>query len=290
VAPSGRIHHAIRHNAEAPNVHAALAGAWYYVREATPERVEILAKKVSDCARAAGLAMQMEVHERTVANIWNRLPNRRGAELVHDNMVQIGAPEFSEADQAYGKGLQESAGVTQNGYTTEINELRPPAEFFTGGGSTDVSDISWTVPTLSMSTPVSPRGTANHSWIRAGATGSNPGHVALIAAARYLAATAIDLFTQPTIVGEIKEEFDARTRDADWHSLLPDDFQPPVIEPPDWFLRRTGQSWPPPHITWPPERIIGHTKWESLGPPIPPGNVKPYDLPDEDERQAQPLE
>lgn len=277
VAPSGRIHHAIRHSAEAPNVHAALAGAWYFVREATPERVAILAQKVSDCAQAAGLAMQMDVHERVVANIWNKLPNKRGAELVHDNMVQIGAPEFTDEDQAYGKGLQAAAGIAQNGYSTGVADLRPPESTFLGGGSTDVSDISWIIPTLSLGTPVSPSGTANHSWLTTGSTVSHAGHTALIAAARYLAAIAVDLFTQPALVAEIKAEHAARTANVEWASLLPADFQPPAIAPPDWFLKRTGQKWPNGQVAWPPERIVGHTKWDSLGPPVPPGNVQPYE-------------
>lgn len=275
VAPSGRIHHAVRHAGEAPNVHPALAGAWFYVREATPERVEILAEKVSDCAKAAAMATRMSMHERTVAFVWNKLPSKRGAELVHANLSQIGAPDFSEADQRYGRGLQESAGMPTDGYTTEVSQLTPPEDVFTGGGSTDVSDISWNVPTLSLSTPVSPSGTANHSWIRTGATASNSGHVALLAASKYLAAVAIDLFTQPTLVGEIKEEFEARTRETNWRSKLPKKFQPPVIEPPKWFLERTDQSWPPSHISWPPKKLIGHEKWLSLGPDIPPGNVQP---------------
>ena len=275
VAPSGRIHHAVRHSGEAPNVHSALSGAWYFVREATPERVEILAKKVSDCAKAAAMATRMSVEEQTTAFVWNKLPNKRGAELVHANLTQIGAPKFSKADQAYGRGLQQSAGVDRDGFATEISPLEPPDDVFLGGGSTDVSDISWNVPTLSLSTPVSPAGTANHSWIRAGATASNPGHVSLMAAARYLAAVAIDLFTQPKLVGEIKREFDARTREVNWHSMLPKSFQPPVIEPPSWFLKRTGQSWPPAHIDWPRKKLVSHEKWASLGPAIPPGNVPP---------------
>lgn len=275
MAPSARLHFAIRHAGEVPNVNPSLSGVWFFVREATPERVQILADKVSDCARAAAMVTKTTLHERLTAGVWNKLPNKRGAELVYDNMLQIGPPTFSEADQAYGRGLQESAGAEPTGYATEISPLRPPNDTFLGGGSTDVSDISWNVPTVSLSTAVSPRGTNNHSWIRAGATASNSGHVALMAASRYLAAVAIDLLTDPRHIAEMREEFDARTRGVSWRSVLPDDFQPPVYEPPEWFLRRTQQAWPASHIQWPPERLIAREPKLSLGPPIPPGNVQP---------------
>jgi aminobenzoyl-glutamate utilization protein B len=92
----------------------------------------------------------------------------------------------------------------------------------------------------------------------------------LVVAAKYLAATAIDLLTQPDRLRALKEEFAARTKDVEWKSSLPDGFEPPMYEPPEWFLRRTGQKWPPPGITWPPKHVISREKFASLGPDLAP--------------------
>jgi aminobenzoyl-glutamate utilization protein B len=68
----------------------------------------------------------------------------------------------------------------------------------------------------------------------------------------------------------MKAEFRERTKDVEWKSMLPDDAQPPLYEPPEWFLRKTGQGWPPPGITWPPEQYISRLELGTTGPPLPP--------------------
>jgi aminobenzoyl-glutamate utilization protein B len=87
---------------------------------------------------------------------------------------------------------------------------------------------------------------------------------------RYLTATAIDLITDPDLLAGIKEEHRQRREGVQWRSLLPDDAQPPIYQPPAEFLRRTGQSWPPPGIRWPVEPIIAHEQLGTTGPDLPP--------------------
>ncbi|HYJ66142.1 MAG TPA: hypothetical protein VEX15_00605 [Nocardioidaceae bacterium] len=146
-----------------------------------------------------------------------------------------------------------------------------------GGGSTDIADISWQVPTIQLGTAHEPDGVKNHSWHRTACGAMHAGHVATLAAAKYLAATSVDLLTQPDAISEMKDEFDQRTANIEWESMLPDDFQPPLYEPPEWFLQRTDQSWPPSGVTWPPERIVSTETAPSLGPELPPQNLPPMD-------------
>jgi amidohydrolase len=272
---SARLHFTIPDAGRVPNVNPSMCGIWFFVREGSPERVRILADKIRDCARGAALATQTTMTHRTTAAVWNVLPLQLGAELMHDNMVTVGPPAFSEADQRYGRALQKSVGVEPTGFDDEVSPLAPPETVFTGGGSTDVADISWNVPTLRMGTAGIPSDTKNHSWLRTGATASNAGHVAMVQAARYLAAVTVDLLTQPDMVAGLKEEFAARTKKVKWRSLLPGDYQPPVFEPPAWFLQRTQQSWPPPGVTWPPPRQVAQEKYSPIGADLPPANIPP---------------
>lgn len=233
--------------------------------------------RITKCAEAAALATGTQMEHRLMAGVWNKLGNKRGAELVHANMTSIGAPTFSEEDQRFGKALQESQGVEQTGFRETINELRPPAPVFAGGGSTDVADISWQVPTVSLGTAHEPSGVFNHSWHRTACGAFSAGHKATLAAAKYLAGTTIDLLTQPTVVAEMNEEFAKRTEKVKWHSLLPDDYRLPLHEPPKWFLERTQQAWPPKAkgVEWPPRQVVSTMPRAELGGELPAQNLPP---------------
>ena len=91
-------------------------------------------------------------------------------------------------------------------------------------------------------------------------------HKGMICAAEYIAATVVDLLTQPAVLAQIQEEFRERTARVQWRSLIPDGAQPPVYQPPDWYLRETNQPWPPPGIAWPPPRYISHGQYGTVGP------------------------
>ncbi|MGW1676431.1 amidohydrolase [Saccharopolyspora sp. NPDC002376] len=270
LAPSGRLHYVINNGGDAPNVTPEIAQISYYVREGSPERVKVLFDKVVSCAEAAAQASQTKVQHKITAACWNKLPSKSAAELLHENMLQIGPPRFSDDDQRLARQIQASLGLPEKGAATEIGELEPPNPVFLGGGSTDVADISWQVPTVSLGTAVAPLGCKTHNWAFAATTAAPMGHAALLSASKYLAALAIDLLTQPERLQALKDEFAERTKDVEWRSMLPADFEPPMYEPPEWFLKRTRQSWPPRNITWPPPRVVSREKFSSLGPDLAP--------------------
>ncbi|MEV1287462.1 amidohydrolase [Micromonospora sp. NPDC049679] len=276
-APTARVHYALRQTGQAPNVFPTLSSIWYFAREGSPTRAKILMDKIIKCAEAAAMATGTRMENRMMAGVWNMLGNKRGAELMHANMTQVGAPKFSAGDQAFGRALQRSNGTKETGFADTISELRPPAAVFMGGGSTDVADISWQVPTISMGTAHQPGGTKNHSWHHTATAAANAGHVAMVMAAKYLAATTVDLLTQPKMVAEMNEEFDRRTAKIRWKSMLPDNYQLPLYEPPRWFLERTRQTWPPRGVKWPPRRIVSTETAPDLGPELPPENLPPLE-------------
>lgn len=270
VAPSGRLHWVINNGGDIPNVTPEIAEISYYVREGSPARVQVLLDKVIAVSEAAAKASQTSVRHRVTAACWNQLPSRAFTELMHDNMRQLGPPEFTDEAQQLARDLQESLGLPPKGLHTEIAELAPPNPVFLGGGSTDVADISWNVPTVSMGAALAPIGTKLHTWAVTSCAAADPGRATVIAAARYLAATAIDLLTQPDQLAAIKDEFRRRTAGVEWRTALPDGYEPPMYEPPQWFLDRTGQTWPPDNITWPPERVVSRETFSSLGPELAP--------------------
>lgn len=270
VAPSGRFHYAVINGGGAPNVTPDMCSIWFFVREGSPARLKVLYDKIVACAQAAAQASQTRLIHKFHSATWNSLGNKFGAELMNDNMTHIGPPVFTDADQTLAKAIQHSLGKPEVGMPATLVPLTPPAATFGGGISTDTADVSWHVPTATTLVATFPPGTPNHNWGVTASAASNIGHQGLLYAARYLAATAVDLITQPDLLAQFTQEFQQRTAGVQWQSLIPDGQQPPLYEPPADFLAKTGQHWPPAGVTWPIPEVVSLEQLGSVGPDLPP--------------------
>jgi amidohydrolase len=270
VGPAGRVHYAVINGGGAPNVTPDICSIWYYVREGSPARLKILHDKVVACANAAASASQTRLTYRLNSAVWNLLGNKAAAELIFDNMRVIGPPRFAAGDIAFAKALQRALGRPELGLPDSIVPLAPPRPTNLGGPSSDAADVSWITPRVGFYAACWPPGVPNHNWAVTACTAHNIGHQGMLSAARYMAATAVDLITQPDILNKIKEEHRERTAGVEWRSLLPDDAQPPIYQPPAGFLRRTRQSWPPEGVRWPVAPIIAREQLGTTGPDLPP--------------------
>jgi aminobenzoyl-glutamate utilization protein B len=266
----GRMHQVIANAGSAPNVTPDIATIWFYFREGSPARIQLLHDLVAEAAKNAAAATQTKLVYRFNSGCWPRLGNKAGAELAFDNMQQIGPPSYTQADQDLAKAIQAELGLPQTGIATTISPLAPPNPTFTGGASSDMGDVSWQVPVISAGAATKSRGGPGHNWHITSQAATNIGHQGLLMSARYLAATAVDLVTQPDRLAEIQKEFKDRTSAVTYKSLIPDGTQPPIYQPPDSFLRRTQQQWPPPGITWPVPPIVSHEPPGTAGPALPP--------------------
>ncbi|GHJ35756.1 amidohydrolase [Streptomyces sp. TS71-3] len=270
VAPSGRFHYAIVNGGGAPNVTPDFCSIWFFVREGSPERVKVLYDKIVDAAKAAAQASRTTLVHRFNSGTWNLLPNKAGAELMNDNMRAIGPPAFTDADQALARSLQRSLGKPETGMPTSLVPLAPPPPAFAGGISIDTADVSWQAPTLVALAATIPAGLPNHSWAVTSAAATNIGHQGMLSAARYMAATAVDLITQPDQLSRIRAEFEDRRKAVDWATMIPEGTQQPLVEPPAGFLKQTGQTWPPKGVSWPEKEIISTEPLGTTGPDLPP--------------------
>ncbi|MER6175567.1 hypothetical protein [Streptosporangium sp. NPDC001681] len=247
VSPSGRVSYTLS-GGGAPNVTPDVQTVWVYVREATHERARTLYDKVVECAGAAATAGRTRLEHRLVTAIRQGLGNRAGAELLHHTMSELGPARFTDSDHEFALRLQAAIDRPRIGLATGIAPLTPPPETDLGGPSSDTSEVGWQAPHLSLVAPVVPLGVPLHSWAATASTGTNIAHQGLLAAARYLAATAVALVEQPETLAAIRNEFDAR---EPWHSLLPADATPPRYPPPPEFLKETGQEFTLPALPFP---------------------------------------
>ncbi len=221
VRPSVRMHYVITDGGDVPNVVPDHAAAWAWVRDTQHTSVDQLLERVRQIAQGAALAAGVEGNLRVQTGDYEMLVNRAGERLLHANMTWVGPIQFTEAEQEFAKSIQRATGVELKGLAGEIKPLDenpgPP-----DGGSTDVADVSWTVPVLHFSVTTAPVAAPWHAWPVAACAGMSIGHKGMTFASKVLAATMVDLFEKPETRAEIRREFEANTKGTPYKPYIPD--------------------------------------------------------------------
>lgn len=198
-----RIHYVITDGGKAPNVVPEKAEVYYYVRNTDPAIVRDVWDRVGKAAQGAALATDTKVEIEITGGVYSMLGNDTLAEVMDRNLQAVGAPQWTADEKKYAaaisKTLQSPKPVDDAG---KLN----PIYRGDGGGSTDVSDISWVTPTVGMGTATWAPGTPAHSWQSASASGTSIGAKGGVVAAKTIALTAAELFRSPDTLATAKAE------------------------------------------------------------------------------------
>jgi len=236
ILQEARIHYVIEEAGHAPNVIPPYARSWYYVRAPERDQVDQIYKWLLDIAKGADLMAQTTHKVEFLTGCYNTLPNKGLSNLVTKNMRKIGAPEYSEKELAWATELNKSI-PPEKKKESLLWFKRPDWEKLTNvlidrsipdpwdegiyrGGSTDVGDVSWNVPTQEFSTSVAILGSPGHSWQFTAACGMGIGHKSLIFAAKTMTSSILDLFENPELLKEVREEFLKQTEGKKYQSPL----------------------------------------------------------------------
>lgn len=229
---SQRIHSVIVDGGDQPNVVPSKASIWYFLREADYEHIKGLWDMADKMAEGAALMTNTEWTSTVLGSAWPGHFNKALAERSHQYAVQVGMPEWSDDDIALAKAVQAELGVEQEGLNTEVPELRDPPDpkDNTGGGSDDIADISWQVPTIVLRYPSNIPNLPGHNWSNAIAMATPIAHKGIVAGAKVQALTLFDLITDKQLLADAWEYFDdVQTRDMSYVPLIrPQDM--PAIE------------------------------------------------------------
>jgi aminobenzoyl-glutamate utilization protein B len=224
-----RIHYVITSGGSAPNVVPDFAEVFYYVRHPDPKIVQETFDRVVKASEGAALGTGTTVTHEVIHGIYNLLPNVALQRAIHANLVAVGGVEYSDAEKAFAEIVRGSFGVeppplavAQGVQPFRVIEGNP------GGGSTDVADVSWVVPTGGMRAATWVPGTSSHSWQAIAAGGMTIGNKGMIVAAKTLAMSAVDLFTQPSLVTAAKGEYRERVGPNFVYRSLVGDREPPL--------------------------------------------------------------
>ncbi len=227
VRESVRIHYVIADGGMAPNIVPDYARVWYFVRDSSRDGVEEVTARVIDCAKGAALMAGTTVEVKKITGSYNYLPNRAVSEVMQKNLQTIGAPEYTADEQAFARAIQKTLGIGEKGMSAKITPLEESKKV--AGGSTDVSDVSWLVPTNGeMAIACIPAGSPGHSWAIASSAGASIGFKGMQTAAKVIAASGIDLLLTPADVNRAKAEFAEKTKGFTYRSAIPDGQKPPL--------------------------------------------------------------
>ncbi|MBK5277520.1 MAG: amidohydrolase [Bacteroidia bacterium] len=211
VTDATRIHYVITRGGEAPNVVPAFAEVYYYVRHPKPEEVKSVWERVVRAAEGAALGTDTKMKYEVTGGVYNMLPSESLAKVMDANLRMVGGYSMTEQEKEFARKIQETftGAIPKLETTNEIEELKASES----GGSTDVADISWVVPTAGLRVATWVPGTAAHSWQAVAAGGMTLGHKGMILAAKTMALTAIDLYNSPVVIEESWKELRKRRGD-----------------------------------------------------------------------------
>jgi aminobenzoyl-glutamate utilization protein B len=238
-----RVHYVFSNGGDQPNVVPPNAAIWFYFREADYDHIMNLWHIGDNMAKGATLMTDTEYSERVLGSAWPGYFNRPIAEAEYKNIEKVGLPQWSDADQALAKAFQAELKQPVRGLATKIRPLRPlpPArqdqggdeEGFgsqpMGGGSDDIGDVSWTVPTVTLMYPSNIPGGPGHNWANAISMATPIAHKGVIAGAKVQAMTILDILTHPELVQAARDYFNnVQTKNQKYVSLLRPEDKPAI--------------------------------------------------------------
>jgi aminobenzoyl-glutamate utilization protein B len=211
VRPSVRLHYVIEDGGDVPNVIPDRTRLRLWVRDTTRKGVDDVLERVRGIAAGSGQIAGVESRLSVVSGVYELLVLREGARLLHSNLSWLGPIDYTDDEQAFARRMQKNARVEEKGIDGSVQPFKDPKPD-PPGGSTDVGDVSWIVPTLHLSVTTTPWEVPWHAWPVVASSGMSIGQKGMIHAARTLVATAVDLFERPELLQAIRAEFAEKTK------------------------------------------------------------------------------
>ncbi|HEX2534467.1 MAG TPA: amidohydrolase [Chitinophagaceae bacterium] len=223
IPSDARIHYVITSGGKAPNVVPDFAEVYYYVRHADREMVRQLFQRVIKAGEGAATGTETKMSYEIIGGTYDLLVNRSLAAVMQQNLEAVGGITYSEEENAFAQKLQASFDFAPPAIASAQRVSPLAATVEAGGGSTDVGDVSWNVPTVGLQSATWVPGTPAHSWQAVASGGTNIGTKGMLVAAKTLALTAIDLFTQPELLVQARNELEkSRPQNFNYTPLLGD--------------------------------------------------------------------
>ncbi|MDY0099866.1 MAG: amidohydrolase [Bacteroidales bacterium] len=226
VKPTVRMHYVITRGGDIPNVVPDNTEVWLWTRDFDMNNLFKLDVRIKDIAKGASIIAGVEQEVILNNGLYNVLPNKNGSELLQSNLELLGPVSFTRDEYEFACQIQEATELKKTGIRSQpftiAEAMVDPGEF-----TSDMGDVSWIVPTITLLTVCMPEDVPLHSWGSTASFGSSIGHKGMIYASKVLALTMIDLYKNPDQLYAIKKEFAERKGSIVYKTMLPDG-PPPV--------------------------------------------------------------
>jgi aminobenzoyl-glutamate utilization protein B len=244
-----RIHYVIEDGGHEPNVVPAYARSWYYVRAPTRDYVNKYYDWILRIAKGAAMMSNTTHDVQFLTGVHDGIPNEPMAVQIVENMKAIGAPTYTNEELKFAKKLGESvpreqkkAGLLRShmpgakdllDVDLNRNIYEPYGEGLKSGGSSDVADVAWNLPTQQFGTAYFVVGCPGHSWQHTAIGGTTSAEKSTVFASKVMAVTTIDLLMDKGLMAKVKEDWKKRMEGRTYVSPLPGSIKPPLDQLPE---------------------------------------------------------
>jgi aminobenzoyl-glutamate utilization protein B len=228
-----RSHSVITFGGNQPNVVPPSASIWYYFRETDYPGIKRMWEIGDNMAKAAALMTDTTMTSRVLGSAWPQHMNKVVAETAYANIVKVGMPKWTDADQTLAKAVQKELGVEERGLPTEVPKLNGrvvvPDDEKRGGGSDDIGDVSWVVPTITLRYPANIEAGPGHNWANAIAMATPIAHKGVTAGAKVQVMTVLDLLMKPELIEQSWDYFrNVQSKDKTYTPLIRPEDKPAI--------------------------------------------------------------
>jgi aminobenzoyl-glutamate utilization protein B len=230
IPSNSRIHYIITNGGAAPNVVPDTAELYLYARNPSSSTLGGVWDRILKIGQGAALMTETALEVKDIGGDANVLPNEALAKVAQRNLEEVGGFRYTPEEKRFAEDLQKSlpaGGAGELDSTASIQPLRPP-DPNEAAASTDVGDVSWNVPTIGFRTATFVPGVVPHTWQAAASAGMTIGQKGMIVAAKALAATGADLFSDRQLLLDAKADFRRQMEGKTYQSAIPASSKPPL--------------------------------------------------------------
>jgi aminobenzoyl-glutamate utilization protein B len=227
--PLKRSHSVITDGGDQPNVVPSQASIWYYFRDVKYDGIMEMYEQANDIAKGAALMTGTTMTSKVVGTAWPRHFNKTIAETMYQNILKVGLPEWDEKDQTLARAAQKVQGSKEDGLPTKLDTLGLPVREPISGGSDDIGDVSWVVPTVTLRFPSNIPGLPGHHWSNAISMATPIAHKGVTAGAKAEAMTILDFLLKPELVEQAWDYFkNVQTKEETYKPMITKDDPAPI--------------------------------------------------------------
>lgn len=228
VKPSVRMHYVYTDAGKVPNVIPETASVWLWIRDSKRSGVMEVAERMKKIAEGAALMAGVDYKVTLNSGLYELLVNETGAQALQKNIMDLGPIVYTTEEIDFANKIMKEYGLPSKGINGAIKPLEVTRED-PNNGSTDVGDVSFIVPEITLLATTAPYESPWHSWVVVACGGMGIGHKGMLFASKALATTMVDLFENAELRKNIKEEFLKRKGNEVWKAMLP--VGPPPVPP-----------------------------------------------------------